>query len=330
MSSLRITHRTVYRYTEPVGLGLHRLVVRPREGHDLQVVKHKLSIQPRATVTWHRDLFGNSVAWVQFLEKTTRLDLTNEVTVNRADHASNKALFEVLPVRLPIVYSAPEMPVSRGYLEPVYPDEARGIRSWVSEQFDPKDRDDAVHLVHEIGMWIFKAINYRRREERGVQSPVETLNLGSGSCRDMATLMLEGVRSLGLATRFASGYLDSMASAAGRAATHAWMEVYLPDHGWFGFDPTIGEATSLKHIVTGVSSHPRGVMPVSGSYAGSPAQYLGMSVSVKIDKLGPTRELVAHDVTPAPPHEPISAESEGEDDVEAEVVSGPGATATAP
>jgi transglutaminase-like putative cysteine protease len=323
MSRLRITHRTVYRYREPVGLGLHRLVVRPREGHDLQVVRHRLRIQPRAAVTWHRDLFGNSVAWVQFLEETTRLELTNEVTVNRADHASSRALFEVLPVRLPPVYSPQEQPVARGYLEPVYPDEAAGLADWVRRHFEPRERDDAVHLVHEIGLWIYKAINYRRREERGVQSPLRTLELGSGSCRDMATLMLEGVRALGLATRFASGYLDSPASEAGRAATHAWMEVYLPDHGWFGFDPTLGEATSLKHIVTGVSSHPRGVMPVSGSYLGSPASYLGMTVSVKIEKLGPSRELVAHNLTPAPsPGEPVGSEGEGEDDVDAEVVSG--------
>lgn len=326
MSSIRITHRTVYRYREPVNLGMHRLVVRPREGHDLQVAEHRLSIQPRATVSWHRDLFGNSVAWVRFLEDTSVLEFTNEVTVERADHASNKALFEVLPVRLPISYSLHEEPVARGYLEPVYAEEAPALGDWVREIIAPKTRDDVVHLIHSLGMWIFKNIAYRRREERGVQSPLETLALKSGSCRDMATLMLEAVRTLGLATRFASGYLDSAASAAGRAATHAWMEVYLPDHGWFGFDPTIGETTSLKHIVTGVSSHPRGVMPVSGSFSGEPGVYLGMTVSVKIDKLGPSRDLVAHDLTPAPDFleqsAPLCSENEGEDRVLAEVTSG--------
>lgn len=318
MSTLRIEHRTTYRYKEPVQLMLHRLVVRPREGHDVQVERQQLSIQPRATVTWHRDLFGNSVAYVRFLEETTILDLCNEVVVNREDHA-NKALFEVLPVRLPIKYSPLEMPVARGYLKPVYPEEAQGLKTWVRETFEPKPRKDAVHLIHEIGMWIYKGIGYRRREERGVQSPLQTLELKSGSCRDMATLMLEAVRTLGLATRFASGYLDSAASAAGRAATHAWMEVYLPDHGWFGFDPTIGEPTSLKHITTGVSSHPRGVMPVSGAYVGNAANYLGMTVSVKIEKLGPVSSLVAHALTPAPEYVPPLEE--------AVVVSGPASEA---
>jgi transglutaminase-like putative cysteine protease len=136
-----------------------------------------------------------------------------------------------------------------------------------------------------MGLWIYQNIRYRRREERGVQSPLETLRLAAGSCRDMATLLLEAARSLGIAARFASGYLDSAASAAGRAATHAWTEVYFPEHGWFGFDPTLGEGTSHKHIVTGVSSHPRGVMPVSGSYSGPREHYLDMTVTVKMEPL---------------------------------------------
>ena len=115
-----------------------------------------------------------------------------------------------------------------------------------------------------------------------MQSPLETLGLASGSCRDMATLLLEIVRSLRLAGRFASGYLDSAASRAGQASTHAWTEVYFPEHGWFGCDPTLGEGTSEKHIVCGVSSHPRGVMPVSGSYSGRVSSYVGMGVSVGI------------------------------------------------
>jgi transglutaminase-like putative cysteine protease len=98
----------------------------------------------------------------------------------------------------------------------------------------------------------------------------------------MATLLLEATRSLQLASRFASGYLDNEASSGGQAATHAWTEVYFPEHGWFGCDPTLGEGTSEKHIVCGVSSHPRGVMPVSGSYSGPINSYLGMNVSVRI------------------------------------------------
>jgi len=135
------------------------------------------------------------------------------------------------------------------------------LQDWAARTFGPSQGDDAVHVVHAINEWICRSIRYRRREDRGVQSPLESLGLASGSCREMATLLLEIVRSLRLAGRFASGYLDSAAPCAGQASTHAWTKVYFPEHGWFGCDPTLGEGTSQKHIVCGVSSHPRGVMP---------------------------------------------------------------------
>ena len=72
---------------------------------------------------------------------------------------------------------------------------------------------------------------------------------------------------------------------AGQASTHAWAEVYLPTLGWRGFDPTIGDATSLRHIVTGVSNHPRGVMPVSGMFTGAAADYLQLHVTVQTTPL---------------------------------------------
>jgi transglutaminase-like putative cysteine protease len=132
---------------------------------------------------------------------------------------------------------------------------------------------------------IHQRIKYQRRDEKGVQSPAQTLESGVGSCRDMATLMMESARSMGIAARFASGYLDCAASSAGRASMHAWAEVYLAEMGWIGYDPTIGETTSEKHVVVGVSNHPRGVMPVSGRYLGSSSEYLEMNVAVGIQKL---------------------------------------------
>src|SRR6185503_11416066 len=111
---------------------------------------------------------------------------------------------------------------------------------------------------------IHQAFQYMRRPEKGVQTPALTLETRTGSCRDLATLLMEAARSSGVASRFVSGYLHGSASVEGRASTHAWTEVYLPTLGWRGFDPTIGDSVGMNHIVTGVSSHPRGVMPVSG------------------------------------------------------------------
>jgi Transglutaminase-like superfamily/Bacterial transglutaminase-like N-terminal region len=260
-------------------------VLRPREGHDIQVENLSLRITPAGTISWHRDIFGNSIALASFSESSDLLEFSSEAIVFRRDHTSHRSLLDVLPVRLPVQYSSLEDPVARGYLESVYREEAPALHDWVMRTFAPKQGDDAVHLVQEINRWIYRSISYRRRENRGVQSPLETLRFQSGSCRDMATLLLEIARTLRLASRFATGYMDNPASLAGEAVTHAWTEVYFPEHGWFGCDPTLGEETSEKHIVSGVSSHPRGVMPITGAYSGPAGSYLGMSVSVKISPI---------------------------------------------
>ncbi len=294
MSRVRITHTTSYRYSQPVKFGLHRLVVRPREGHDVQVEDLRLRIQPHCQVSWHRDLFNNSIAVANFSESSDYLEFCNEVVIFRRDHTSHHGLLDLLPVTFPVKYSPLETAVVRGYVKPVYPAESSVVQEWLATIVPKFKGRDAVRTMVEIGQWIHQNIKYRRREDRGVQSPAQTLELKSGSCRDLATLLLEAVRAQKLAARFASGYLHTLSSEAGRASTHAWTEVYFPEHGWFGFDPTVGEMTSEKHIVTGVSAHPRGVMPISGTFTGERELYLGMEVAVKIESLKDLAESQAH------------------------------------
>ena len=103
--------------------------------------------------------------------------------------------------------------------------------------------------------------------------------------KDRAASAAEAARSLGIAARFASGYLHGTASQAGHASTHAWAEIYLPALGWRGFDPTLGQAISLRHIVVGVSNHPRGVMPVSGGFVGMRSDNRELVVNVRTEEL---------------------------------------------
>jgi transglutaminase-like putative cysteine protease len=285
MSRIRIEHTTIYRYVEPVTFGQHRLVLRPREGHDVQIEKQNLVISPAAVVSWHRDIFGNSIALASFSASAEALEIRNEVILSRREHIQTTRPPNTPAAPAPMSYAVIECPVASGYLASVYESDTVSLAEWFRMEFNASTSHDVTDLVGEINAWIYKNIAYRRREDRGVQTPMETLALKSGSCRDMATLMLETTRAAGVASRFVSGYLDSQASAAGIAATHAWIEVYYPEYGWCGYDPTLGELTSHKHIVTGVSSHPRGVMPISGAYGGNPESYLGMTVSVKIERL---------------------------------------------
>jgi transglutaminase-like putative cysteine protease len=127
---------------------------------------------------------------------------------------------------------------------------------------------------------INQSLTYKIREEPGVQSASETLQKGTGSCRDFANLFMEAARLLGLASRFVSGYLHAPASSQNYGATHAWAEVYLPGAGWKGFDPTIGEVVGSKHIAVAVARLPESVSPVTGAFFGPPNATLDVGVWV--------------------------------------------------
>jgi hypothetical protein len=281
MSWLHIIHETTYRYQRAVRFGPHRLVLRPREGHDVHIEAMCLKIEPEFELAWSRDLFGNCVATAHLLSPADRLRIHSEVVLHQMASFPQRSVRRDTPARFPVQFSEMESAVAAAYLASSYPADVAKVKEWISATINPTVVYHAEEIVASVARTIRKTINYQRREAKGVQSPGVTLSAGSGSCRDMATLMLEALRSLGFPARFASGYLECSASEAGRASTHAWAEAYLPSVGWVGYDPMLGEATSDQHIVAGVSNHPRAIMPVSGTFFGEHSSYLGMQAAVQ-------------------------------------------------
>ncbi len=278
---LRIHHRTRYHYAEPVSFQPHRLVVRPREGHDLRVESLLLGITPAAEVVWSRDIFGNSVAHAHFRNPGVELNFEVDVTIRRFFDPGHPPHPARSPSPYPLEYDTLEHGIVTGYLTPVYGEETAAVQEWIHGLPKPDEFPSAEAFVKRLAEVIHGEIGYRRRDEKGVQTPATTLSLGTGSCRDVATLMMEILRHLGIAARFASGYLDCEATRAARGSTHAWTEAYFPQLGWRGFDPTTGKRCGHRHIVTGTSNHPRGVMPVSGRYFGPAGAFQRMEVQVE-------------------------------------------------
>jgi transglutaminase-like putative cysteine protease len=289
---LRIRHETIYSYTRRVRFGPHRLVIRPREGHDLRVESMDLSMSPPADVTWTRDVFGNSIATLEFERGAKELRIESNVLVTRTPPYQHRKHDTAL-TPWPPVYDPLEIGVVSAYQQLSYPSDAGAVRSWLRANC-PKQLKDVEGVVRQLNACIHQHIRYVRREEKGVLTPSETIKRGVGSCRDFATLLLDAARSLGIAARFASGYLECSAAEAGWASTHAWVEIYLPGHGWRGYDPTLGTGTTQAHVATGLSNHPRGVMPVTGSFYGSAKSFREMKVAVQL-----TTE-------PAAPPEPVA------------------------
>jgi len=261
-------------------------MVRPREGHDIQIVESKLEITPGHRIQWSQDVYGNDTALVHFTEPASELVIYSDLILQHLETNPFDFFLEPGAVMYPFLYDPETTLELSGLLHLVYPEDASIVRDWLVTFWYPGQKMDTLVLLQKINSAIKYGFRYEVREEQGVQSPAETLKKKSGSCRDYATLFLEACRCLGLAARFVSGYVLSGANGLG-ASTHAWAEVYLPGGGWKGFDPTAGLLTTFQHVPVAVSRHPENAMPVTGSFIGT-AKALGIEVDVRVEEISST------------------------------------------
>ena len=280
MKRLRIKHLTEYVFPTTVTLNAHRLLMRPREGHDVRIESSRLDISPAYGIKWQRDVFDNSLAVVQFSDPASRLIIASEVVIEHYDQAPFDFLLDDYAVTFPFAYRPNEQVELAVFQQPIFPDDRASIQIWL-QQFGCHGTG-TFDLLVRMTRAISTQFRYQIREEAGVQSPAQTLFQFSGSCRDYATLMIEACRQLGLASRFVSGYLHAPATEIGNASTHAWVEIYLPGTGWKGFDPTSGEVTGSGHIAVAVARDPVTVPPVAGSFTGPGLIVPTMRVDVQV------------------------------------------------
>jgi transglutaminase-like putative cysteine protease len=283
MSVLTVQHSTIYRYREPVGLGEHRMMFRPRASHDLRLISTGLAIAPQpAGLRWLHDPFDNSVAIATFEGSTSELRFESTVTLEHYENSMPEYPLEQSARTYPFRYSDEDLPNLARALVQHYSGE--GVSQWALQFLDPADTTGTMKILRAMTCAIREEFVYVRRTEKGVQTPTETLRNGCGSCRDFAVLMMEAARSLGIAARFVSGYIfaPSGSGVAGGGSTHAWMQAYLPGAGWIDFDPTNSIIGNRNLIRVAVAWVPNQVLPLWGTYFGSPAAFLGMDVTVTV------------------------------------------------
>jgi transglutaminase-like putative cysteine protease len=287
MPLLNVRHTTVYRYSEPVGLGEHRMLFRPRESHDLKLVKARLDITPTPIrLRWLHDVFDNSIAVAKFDGSTSELCFDSIVTLEHVETMLPDYPLEEYAKTYPFTYSDDEVPnLARGLVHQ-YPSD--NVSRWVHQFLNPSGATETMSLLRSITLGIREEFVYARRSEKGVQSPSETLQSRRGSCRDFAVLMMEATRCLGLAARFVSGYIfipeRDAEGAVGGGSTHAWMQAYLPGAGWVDFDPTNSIVGNRNLIRVAVAWDPKQVLPLWGTFVGSASSFLGMDVTVTVTK----------------------------------------------
>ncbi len=282
---IRIQHKTTYLYTQAVAFGSHRMLLRPREGHDIHILESILKITPAHRTRWIRDVYGNSIAVVDFLERASKLVVYSEVVLDHFE--ANPFDFHIEPeaIRYPFSYPSESSLELSALLQPAFPGDVSQVREWLRQFWQPGQTTDTLALLQQMNGSISRGCQYTIRNEPGVQPPAQTLAKLSGSCRDFATLFIEACRCLGLGARFVSGYILSGGATGVQASTHAWAEVYLPGGGWRGFDPTLGLLTTSQDVAVAVSRHPENAMPISGSYLGPSSAFVSVDVEVHVENI---------------------------------------------
>jgi transglutaminase-like putative cysteine protease len=293
MTTFRVRHRTSYSYDRPVNFGIHRLMVRPRDSHDMRLLESSLAVTPRAEVRWTFDPFGNSVALLSFSEAAEELVIVSELMLRRYGHDDPLDRLARHTGPYPFAYEPDEKIDLGPMLVMQHPGEKPVLAAWIRLSL-PDKHLETMSILDALGSAIHRSFTYSRREVHGVQSPARTLTLGSGTCRDFALLFVETARLLGFAARFVTGYLYDPASdecgqgesdVRGGGSTHAWADVFVPGAGWVEFDPTNRIIAGRNLLRVATTRTPIQALPLSGTFHGTDAKFLGMDVGVSVSRV---------------------------------------------
>jgi uncharacterized protein (DUF2126 family) len=270
-------HVTHYRYDRRVNLGPQIVRLRPAPHCRTPIRSYSLRIEPAEHfINWQQDPFANHLARLVFPEKTREFKVTVDLVAEMAVYNPFDFFLEPEAESFPFDYAAEVKHdlapyLAKGELTP------RLAAYLEATPRDPaKDRQRTIDFLVGLNQRLQKDISYLIRMEPGVQTPEQTLALGSGSCRDSGWLLVQLLRHCGLAARFVSGYLIQLKADVkaldGPSGTdsdftdlHAWCEVYLPGAGWIGLDPTSGLLAGEGHIPVACTPEPSSAAPVSGA-----------------------------------------------------------------
>lgn len=266
-------HRTTYRYDRLISLGPQVVRLRPAPHCRTPIVSYSLTVSPGDHfINWQQDPQGNYLARLVFPERTDHFDVTVDLVADMAVINPFDFFLEPQAEEFPFDYD-PDLKEEIAPFQRVDPP-GRLLSQWLASV--PREKKRTVDFLVGLNQRLANEIKYLIRLEPGVQTAEETLQLGSGSCRDTSWLLVQALRHLGFATRFVSGYLIQLVAdvkpidgpegpAADFTDLHAWVEVYLPGAGWIGLDPTSGLMAGEGHIPLAATPEPQSAAAISGA-----------------------------------------------------------------
>jgi len=277
---ISVTHSTVYRYSSPVYPEPHVFRLRPRQDGTQRLLRYALEISPApAGQTECLDQDGNAAVQAWFTELVPELSVRSSFEVETL----RRNPFDYVltgPSSLPLAYDDPSRAALAPYLETG--DVPHTVREF-AEHIGREAGGQALGFLSRLNGHLFESFGHSVRDDGPPHPPELTLRQREGTCRDLAMLFCAACRTVGIASRFVSGY-ECEAATQERAYMHAWAEAYLPGGGWRGYDPTQGLAVAQSHIVVAAAADPRLAAPATGTYRGSATARMEFAIELAVEE----------------------------------------------
>lgn len=281
---LKVRHSNHYSYTQPIVRSAHRLHLRPIHDRWQSLVEHSLVVSSDVAAVDYEDVFGNWTTRFEINQPYSELTIAADSLVELLD--ADPFSFAALPNRpvFPINWMPWELKMLTPYLTPIELPETQLTELYdYAMSFVTRNNYDLLETLFAINLAIFREFDYVPASTSLETTPYEALVNKKGVCQDFANLMICLARLLNIPARYVCGYVftgNTGSARAGSDASHAWVQLYLPNVGWKGFDPTNGVLPSTDHIRMAVGRHYRDTAPIAGTLYSSAGETLSVDVEV--------------------------------------------------
>jgi transglutaminase-like putative cysteine protease len=284
----RIIHTTKYNYSSPASLSQNELFLYPRITNTQEVVESRLTISPEPQYLHRRiDYFGNTVFifMVQHPHNSLEMTATSVVTTTgQIPPISAQTLpWELVQQRLANHQQLAELEAYQFVFASPLIDLSQNALGYAMRSFQPGTPvlQGAIDLIGRI----YNEFSYDKSASNVDTTVDQVLKNRKGVCQDFAHLAISCLRTLGLAARYVSGYLETLPPPGkprlvGGDASHAWLSVYVPDFGWVDLDPTNNLLTNATYVTVAWGRDYGDVAPVKGVVMGGGVHKLSVMVDV--------------------------------------------------
>ena len=284
---LRVAHRTVYTYANPVERSIHLLRLTPHHDRLQSVLEHQVSVNVDHEAREYEDVFGNRCRRFQVTSPFTEMviEARSVVEVNDTDPLGQRPLHA--RSEIPLVW----MPWQRHMLNPYLlpsesPESELTELTEYAMSFVKRNDYNLLDTLLDLNASLFTEYRYVQGATTLATSPYEVYCNRQGVCQDFTNLFICLMRLLGVPARYVCGYIYTGPKGAQHKqseASHAWVQVYLPEVGWKGFDPTNGILTQTDHVRVAVGRVYGDATPTSGTiFVGGGPETLKVDVQVEV------------------------------------------------